>query len=62
MPRRHPTRAALLAAGILLGFFYRLSALLFFLTFTHVFLIEKALYQNHYYLICLISFLMIFSV
>jgi hypothetical protein len=33
---------------------------LFFLAFTYTFLLEKALYQNHYYLICLLSFLMIF--
>lgn len=50
----------LAAAGIMLGFCYRLSAVVFWLTFTHTFLIEKALYQNHYYLICLLSALMIF--
>jgi hypothetical protein len=48
------------AAGITLGLYYRFSAVLFFFTFTHMFLMEKALYQNHYYLICLISFMMIF--
>ena len=51
---------AISAAGIALGLFYRLSAAVFFLTFTHAFLMEKALYQNHYYLICLIGFLMVF--
>ena len=48
------------AAAILFGLFYRLSAFVFWFTFTHTFLIEKALYQNHYYLLCLISFLLIF--
>jgi hypothetical protein len=50
----------LAAGGILCGAFYRFSALVFWLTFTHTFLMEKALYQNHYYLICLVSFLMMF--
>jgi hypothetical protein len=44
---------------ILLGLFYRASALLFFLSFTYVELIDKTYYLNHYYFICLISFLMI---
>ena len=48
--------------GILVasGVFYRLSSLLIFTIFTYIFLIEKARYENHLYLICLISFLMIF--
>ena len=50
----------LAATGVLLGLFYRLSAFVFWLTFTHTFLMEKTLYQNHYYLICLVGFLMIF--
>jgi hypothetical protein len=49
-----------LAVFILLGFCYRVSATLFFLGFTYAFLLEKARYLNHFYLICLISFLMIF--
>lgn len=48
------------ALAILLGCFYRLATVAFCVGFTHVFLMEKALYQNHYYLICLLSFLMIF--
>lgn len=48
------------AVGVMLGLFYRLSAAVFFLGFTQVFLIEKALYQNHYYLICLLSGILIF--
>ncbi|HRV91259.1 MAG TPA: HTTM domain-containing protein [Anaerolineae bacterium] len=46
--------------GLALGFFYRVSAITFFLTYTYVFLIDKAQYNNHYYLISLISFLLIF--
>ncbi|EAQ79258.1 HTTM domain-containing protein [Blastopirellula marina] len=47
------------AMGISLGLFYRLSALVFCLGYTHLFLIEKALYQNHCYLICLLSGILI---
>lgn len=50
----------LAAFGILIGFLYRVSALVFAVCFTHVFLIEKTTYQNHYYLICLLSGLMVF--
>ena len=44
---------------VMIGFLYHFSTAAFFLCFTHVFLIEKALYQNHYYLICLISGIMV---
>ncbi len=50
----------ILAVLITLGFWYRLSTVLFFLGFTYMFLLEKARYLNHFYLICLISFLLIF--
>jgi vitamin K-dependent gamma-carboxylase len=49
-----------LAVCITLGFWYRVSAILFFLGFTYSFLLEQARYLNHFYLVCLISFLMIF--
>lgn len=54
--------AALILAtvGISLGLFYRLSALTFFLGYSYIFLLEKSLYQNHCYLICLISGIMVF--
>ena len=48
------------ALGIMLGCFYRLSAAVFCLGFTYIFLMEKAYYLNHFYLICLLSFLLIF--
>ena len=41
------------------GAFYRVASLLFAIGFTHLFLSDKCLYQNHYYLICLISWLMV---
>jgi len=49
-----------LAAFIMLGLWYRASAILFFLGFTYVFLIDQANYLNHFYLISLLSFMMIF--
>ena len=49
-----------LALCIMAGLAYRLSAALFFLGFTYVFLLEQARYLNHFYLVCLVSFLMIF--
>jgi hypothetical protein len=50
----------LLSILIILGAWYRLSAILFFVGFTYTFLLEQARYLNHFYLVCLISFLMIF--
>jgi vitamin K-dependent gamma-carboxylase len=48
------------AAGVMLGLFYRASAAAFFLGFTYVFLLDQARYLNHFYLISLIAFLMVF--
>jgi vitamin K-dependent gamma-carboxylase len=45
---------------IMAGFFYRVAAALFFLGFTYVFLLEQARYLNHFYLVCLYAFLIIF--
>lgn len=45
---------------IILGLFYRLSALAFFLLFTYVELLDKTFYLNHYYFVSLISFILIF--
>lgn len=49
----------LLAACITLGFFYRIATVLFFLGFTYVFLLDQANYLNHFYLISLVSLLLI---
>jgi len=49
--------AALLVA---LGYKYRLSMLVFFLSFTYIELMDKTTYLNHYYFISILSFLMLF--
>lgn len=51
---------AISALCIMFGAFYRLTALLFFLSFTYIELIDKTYYLNHYYFISIVSFLMIF--
>ena len=48
-----------LALGVMLGFFYRISAFLFCLAYSYVFLLDKAQYNNHYYLIILLAFLLV---
>ncbi|OJJ15355.1 HTTM domain-containing protein [marine bacterium AO1-C] len=50
----------LACVGIILGCFYRLSAIAFFLTFTYTELIDITYYLNHYYFVSLVSFLLIF--
>lgn len=47
-----------LALLIALGLFYRIAAPLFCIAFTYVFLLDKAQYLNHFYLVCLLSFLL----
>jgi hypothetical protein len=47
-----------LALLMALGLFYRVAAPLFYLAFTYVFLLDKAYYLNHFYLIVLLSFLL----
>jgi vitamin K-dependent gamma-carboxylase len=49
-----------LAFCIMLGILYRFSTILFFVGFTYVFLLDQARYLNHFYLVSLISFLIIF--
>jgi hypothetical protein len=48
------------SVGIIFGFKYRLSAILFFLSFTYCELIDKTYYLNHYYFVSIIGFLLIF--
>ncbi len=50
---------ALAAFGIMLGAFYRISAVVFFTTFTYVELLDKTYYLNHYYFISIIAFMLI---
>lgn len=49
---------ALLAIGIAVGFWTRTCTFLFGLGYTYVFLLDKAQYNNHYYLISLLCLLM----
>jgi hypothetical protein len=42
------------------GLLYRLATTLFFIGFTYMFLLEQGQYLNHFYLVCLISFVIIF--
>jgi hypothetical protein len=48
------------AACVMVGFLYRIAAPLYFLGFTYTFLLDQTRYLNHFYLVCLISFLMCF--
>lgn len=49
-----------LAFFITIGFKYRISVALFLVCFTYTFLLEQARYLNQYYLVCLLSLLLIF--
>lgn len=48
------------ALFVLLGFFYRISSIVFFLSFTYVELLDKSNYLNHYYFVSLMAFIIIF--
>jgi vitamin K-dependent gamma-carboxylase len=48
------------SVGVMLGAWYRFSAALLFVSFTYIFLLDQAYYLNHFYMICLLSLLMIF--
>ena len=50
----------ILAVFIIIGFLYRISTTLFFLLFSYTYLLEQGRYLNHFYLVILISFIMIF--
>ena len=47
------------SALIMLGLFYRLASVVFFLGFTYVELLDVTTYLNHYYFISLVAFLLI---
>ena len=49
------------ALFVTVGFLYRISTTLFFLSHTYFFLLDQGRYVNHTYLICLFSFLLIFA-
>ncbi|MEP2949203.1 MAG: HTTM domain-containing protein [Ekhidna sp.] len=48
------------ALAVAIGFRYRISIIVFFLSFTYIELMDKTTYLNHYYFISILSFLMIF--
>ena len=45
---------------VAIGYKYRLSILVFFLSFTYIELMDKTTYLNHYYFVSLVSFIMLF--
>ncbi len=51
---------AILAGCVMAGLAYRITAPLFFLAFTYVFLLDQTQYLNHFYLISLVAFLLCF--
>ena len=50
----------LFAFFVTIGFLYRISAALMFLSYAYFFLLEEVWYVNHTYLLCLFCFLLIF--
>ena len=50
--------SGLAAIGLMLAYRYRLSALVFFLSFTYIELMDKTTYLNHYYFISVLAFLL----
>ena len=46
--------------GFALGYKYKLSSIVLFLSFTYIELMDKTTYLNHYYLISILSFMLIF--
>ena len=50
---------AVAATGVALGLAYRLSAMILFVTFTYTFLADAGQFQNHFYLMSLLAFLLI---
>ena len=49
-----------LALLITIGLFHRAALLLFFVGFSYTFLLEESSYLNHLYLMCLLTFLLVF--
>jgi vitamin K-dependent gamma-carboxylase len=54
----HFLTLALSGIAIAVGFYYRAASILFAIGLTYVFLLDRTNYQNHYYLLVLISWLM----
>lgn len=51
---------AFAAVALAFGMAYRSAAVLLFVAYSYVFLLEQSVYMNHYYLIALLAFLLIF--
>lgn len=51
---------ALSAIGVMLGLYYRIAIILYTLCFSYLFLLDQALYLNHFYLVILFCGIMIF--
>ena len=49
---------AVVSLLIMLGVLYRVATVVFFFAFTYIFLLDQARYLNHFYLVILISFLL----
>ncbi len=47
------------AIGVTIGYKYRISIVIFFLSFTYIELMDKTTYLNHYYFVSVMAFLMI---
>lgn len=45
---------------VTIGLFYRLAIWVFLLSFSYVFLLDQARYLNHFYLVCIIAFVLCF--
>ena len=56
----HFALMGLSALGVALGYRYRLCIVAFFLLFTYVELIDRTTYLNHYYLVSLLSLIIVF--
>lgn len=50
----------ILSVMIMTGFLYRVAITLFFFCFSYTFLLEQTRYMNHFYLVVIVSFIMIF--
>lgn len=55
----HLAAVGVLAVLVMLGAWYRVSAALLFVGYTYVFLLDRAYYQNHLYLLSLFCLLMV---
>jgi vitamin K-dependent gamma-carboxylase len=48
---------AVAAIGVMIGFLYRVAALVFAVGITYLFLLDQTEYMNHFYLMCLLAWI-----